>query len=286
VRKQCQIRQNETELTRKLYISCNRTEWLKTIEFPKVFENYHASRAAAQSQFPASRQRLLKSQNPLSWLAVWHISHIIFSLQIRSQSNSLLVPSIYLRLLASVSQFRWSSRFFRLPLQLGPNYYFASSDLFANHGSRAGWRPRSTQEISQQVHANRSCPGRTSGRTKISIHDLGIYCFCLVLGPPRWPLRLAVHPRARYQRPCYHDFLLRLRSQIPKAWLLYFLRLRLGLHGEHLLGVLAEQGLDLLNSCLGRNRRAFDLSLDDISTCIRVNLRRGLSSSWAHVCGK
>lgn len=50
-----------------------------------------------------------------------------------------------------------------------------------------------------------------------SIHDLGIYSFCLVLGPPRWPLRLAVYPRARYQRPCHHDFLLRLRSQIPKG---------------------------------------------------------------------
>jgi len=118
----------------------------------------------------------------------------------------------------------------------------------------------------------------------LSIDDLGIYCFCPILGPSRGPLWLAVYSRARYQRSCYYDFLLRVRSQIPKARLLHFLRVRLGIHGEHLLGVLAKQGLYLHDSFLGRDWRAFHLSLDDISTSIRINFRCGLSSSWAHVC--
>jgi len=93
-----------------------------------------------------------------------YISYYILATN-KKPSNSLLVSSIYLRLLASVSQFRWSSRLLRFSLQLGLDHYFASLDLFADYGPGSRWRPRKSQEISQQVHANRSSTGRTSGRS-------------------------------------------------------------------------------------------------------------------------
>lgn len=92
----------------------------------------------------------------------------------------------------------------------------------------------------------------------------------------------------RFRKVCFNAliFLLLCRLLFFSARLLHFLRVRLGIHGEHLLGVLAKQGLYLHDSFLGRDWRAFHLSLDDISTSIRINFRCGLSSSWAHVCGK
>ena len=60
-----------------------------SIEFPKSCEDYNPSRAAAQSKLPASRQRLLKSQNPLSWLAVLTLSS--YYVPIRHFSSPLLV---------------------------------------------------------------------------------------------------------------------------------------------------------------------------------------------------